>query len=544
MAKRWPWRRKSEGFEWHKYVKTTIAVRREQRRERAEEIKRSAQDGAVRAAEEAVRLGRRGAQAAGDGARRASAASKRGVRVGFAASARGLKHAAMTSARGIRQVAVASVSGSRRFLAASGRGIRHASLVSAHGIGRASAISAAGIRRASVASARGLAGGARYAGAGLGASGRWLGRTGLGSAAWTGGGLAALGRTAAGGLAAASRPILDFLGRPGVSGPLMLAGAVALVSGLARPLLTGGLDREALLIVAIGAICLVAGLTPRLRYGIGPTILAALAAPLRRIPANLGHTLAGGGAIIAALVAAVWLWPASLTPSMPDLPSLPSMSLSSFVPFKASEPPIVGRAFALGGDTLRVGRQTVRLEGIEAPERDQTCMRGDHRRWRCGEAAQAALSRLVSGRQVHCAPVSKDDTGTVRATCTIGKTDVAAALVEGGHVLAESGLMPRYRSEQAKAEQHKAGLWVGGATPERPDAWRTRLWNEARAKAPEGCPIKGKVAGRRGDTVKTYHLPWSPTYMRLRVISARGERWFCSEADARAAGFAPAEIDG
>ena len=169
---------------------------------------------------------------------------------------------------------------------------------------------------------------------------------------------------------------------------------------------------------------------------------------------------------------------------------------------------------------------------------------GDHRRWRCGEAAQAALSRLVSGRQVHCAPAGKDDAGTIRATCTIGKTDVAAALVEGGHVLAESGLMPRYRSEQAKAEQDKAGMWAGGATPERPEAWRKRLWNEARAKAPEGCPIKGKVAGRRGDTVKTYHLPWSPTYMRLRVVSARGERWFCSEADARAAGVAPGRADG
>jgi len=530
MAKLWPWRRKSEGFEWHRYVKTTIAVRREHRRERAEEIKRSAQDGAVRAAEEAARLGRKSAQAAGDGARRASAASKRGVRLGFAASVRGIKRAA-----------VASASGGRRFLVASGRGLRKASVASAHGIRRVSVASVGGIRQASVASAQGIARGSRYAATGLGASGRWLGRRGLGGAAWTGGGLAAFGHMAGSGLAVACRPILDFLGRPGVSGPLMLAGAVALVSGLARPLLTGSLDREGVLIVVIGAVCLAAGLTPRLRYGAAPAILAAITAPLRRIPSRVGHTLAGGSAIVAALVAAVWLWPASLTPSVP---SLPSMSLSSFVPFKASEPPIVGRAFAIGGDTLRVGRQTVRLEGIAAPDRDQTCTRGDNRRWRCGEAAQAALSRIVSGREVRCEPAGKDDGGTVRAACAIATRDVAAALVEGGHVLAESGLLPRYRSEQAKAQQDKAGLWAGGATPERPDEWRTRLWNEARAKAPEGCPIKGKVAGRRGDTVKTYHLPWSPTYIRLRVVSARGERWFCSEADARAAGFAPAEIDG
>jgi endonuclease YncB( thermonuclease family) len=522
MARFWPWRRKSEGFEWHKYVRTTIAIRREQRRERAEEIKRSAQDGAVRAAEGAARLGRKGAQAAGDGARRASAASRRGLQQGLTSSSRGLKRAIASSAVG-----------ARRLMAASGRGIRCASAASAQGIQRASAISAQGLWRGSM-----------YAGAGLRASGRWLGRASVGSAAWTGGNLAALSRFAGGGIGTASRPLLDFLGRPGVSGPLMLAGAVALISGLARPLLVGGPDREAVLIMSIGAICFLAGFTPRLRYGAGPAILAAVMPPLRRIPPRIGHTVAGSGAIVAAVLAAVWLWPASLRPSPPSLPTLPSMTLSSFVPFKAADPPIVGRAWATGGDTIRMGQQTVRLDGIEAPDRDQTCARPDSRRWRCGEAAQAALSRIVAGRQVHCEPVGKSEAGIVRASCTAGGTDIAGALVEGGYVLAETGMMARYRSAQAKAQQTKAGIWSGPGTPERAEEWRTRLWNEARAKAPQGCPIKGKVAGRRGDVVKTYHLPWSPTYMRLRVVSARGERWFCSEAEAQAAGFTPAEING
>jgi endonuclease YncB( thermonuclease family) len=532
MARPWPWRRKSEGFEWHKYVKTTIAVRREHRRERAEEIKRSAQDGAVRAAEGAARLGRKGVEAAGDGARRASAASKRGLRQGLAASGRGLQ-------RGF----AASMEGSRRFLVASGRGIRRASAASAQGIRQASAASARGIGRASSASVQGLRVGGVHAGAGLGAAGRWLGRAGLGSAAWTGANLAGLSRVAGGGLAVVSRPLLDFLGRPGVSGPLMLAGAVALIAGLARAFITGSVDAEALLILTIGAACLIAGLTPRLRYGPGAMILARAAEPFRRIPPRIGHMIAGGGAMAAAVLAVVWLWPASLRPSTPDL-SLPTMSLSSFVPFKASEPSIVGRAFAVAGDTLRVGQRTIRLDGIEAPERDQSCARSDNRSWRCGEAAHTALTRLVAGRQVRCEPVGKDDGGAIRATCTTGTTDLAGALVESGHVLAESGMMARYRSAQSKAQHAKIGLWGGSGSPERPAEWRQRLWNEARAKAPQGCPIKGKVAGRRGDMVKTYHLPWSPTYIRLRIVSARGERWFCSEAEAQAAGFARAEIDG
>ena len=40
---------------------------------------------------------------------------------------------------------------------------------------------------------------------------------------------------------------------------------------------------------------------------------------------------------------------------------------------------------------------TVRLAGIEVPERQQSCGTGS-RRYRCGAAAQAALGKLVNGR--------------------------------------------------------------------------------------------------------------------------------------------------
>ena len=483
MAKRWPWRRRSEGFEWHKYVRTTIALRREHRREKAEEIKRSAAENAVRAAEGAARLGRQGASAAGEGARRMSAATGRGL---------------------------------RNLVQASGRGLRSASAVSAQGLRL----------------------GGMYAGAGLRASSRWLGRVSADGAAWTGGHLMTAGRVTGAGLAEASRPLLDFLGRPGVSGPLMLAGAVALLSGLGRPFLTGGIDREAVLVATIGAVCLLAALAPRVRFGFGEALFARIAAASRLLPPRGRQILAGGGAVLAVVAAGVWLMPRNVS-----LPSLPSMSLSSFVPFKASDPPIAGRASVLAGDMLRVDAITIRLDGIEAPDREQTCVRADNRRWRCGEAAQPALARLIGGRRVRCEPAGKDSTGVTRATCTTGSTDLAAALVKSGHVFAETGMMPRYRAEQTAAREAKVGLWSGSGEPERPSAWRTRLWDEARAKAPQGCPIKGKVAGRRGEA-KTYHLPWSPTYMQLRVVSARGERWFCSEDEARAAGFVASEVDG
>ena len=58
-------------------------------------------------------------------------------------------------------------------------------------------------------------------------------------------------------------------------------------------------------------------------------------------------------------------------------------------------------------------------------------------------------------------------------------------------------------------------------------------WQEAKGRSPEGCPIKGQVTG----SSRFYVLPWSPDYERARVQTARGERWFCSEQEAVAAGF-------
>jgi endonuclease YncB( thermonuclease family) len=516
MANIWPWRRKSEGFEWHKYVRTTIALRREHRREKAEELKRSAADGAARAAEGAARMARQSASAAGEGARRVSVSTGRGLRSFLAAAGTALWRAFIATGHGLRILLAASGTGLRRFLAATGRGVQRGHSASGHG----------------------LRVGGRAAGAGAGVAGRsFVAGTATGLS-WIGANLGVAGRAAGGGIAEVSRPLVDVLGRPGVSGPLMWAGGVALLSGLGRPFLSGGVDREAILAATIGALLLLAGLTPRLQYGAGSAVVDWIAAPFRRLPPRVGQMMAGGGAVAVAIAATVWMLPGKI-----GLPSLPDVSLSSFVPFAASDPPITGRASVVSADTLRIGHVTIRLDGIEAPEAEQTCARSGHRVWRCGEAAQSALSRLISGRKLRCEPSGKDASGTVRAACFSGSSDVAGALVKGGHVFAESGMMARYGSEQSAAREAKAGLWSSASEPERPAAWRSRLWEEARARAPKGCPIKGKVAGR-GEGAKTYHLPWSPIYGRLRVVPARGERWFCSEDEARGAGFAPSAVDG
>jgi hypothetical protein len=91
-----------------------------------------------------------------------------------------------------------------------------------------------------------------------------------------------------------------------------------------------------------------------------------------------------------------------------------------------------------------------------------------------------------------------------------------------------------YVDDEGYARAGKIGVWQGVA--EAPWEFRHKGWQTAEAAAPKGCAIKGNVSSHG----HIYHMPWSPWYDRITVVEARGERWFCSEDEAQAAGWRPA----
>jgi endonuclease YncB( thermonuclease family) len=190
-----------------------------------------------------------------------------------------------------------------------------------------------------------------------------------------------------------------------------------------------------------------------------------------------------------------------------------------------------GRAIAVSGDRLRIDGTVVTLEGIEAPEPSQSCERKSGT-WRCGAAAKDALANLIRGRRITCEIVDEDETGK-RGRCEARGADIARALVRNGNVFSNGGFLSRYASAESKAQSEKIGLWSG--TPERPQDYRDKRWEEAKRSAPEGCPIKGRI--RSG--ARTYVLPWNASYDSVQLRTSRGERWFCSESEAQAAGWIP-----
>ncbi len=50
-----------------------------------------------------------------------------------------------------------------------------------------------------------------------------------------------------------------------------------------------------------------------------------------------------------------------------------------------------------------------------------------------------------------------------------------------------------------------------------------------------GCNIKGNISINSGERI--YHVPGQRYYSETRISPQYGERWFCSEEDARRAGW-------
>jgi hypothetical protein len=50
-----------------------------------------------------------------------------------------------------------------------------------------------------------------------------------------------------------------------------------------------------------------------------------------------------------------------------------------------------------------------------------------------------------------------------------------------------------------------------------------------------GCNIKGNISKNNGQRI--YHVPGQEHYAETQIHTLSGERWFCSEEEARAAGW-------
>ena len=194
---------------------------------------------------------------------------------------------------------------------------------------------------------------------------------------------------------------------------------------------------------------------------------------------------------------------------------------------------VVGVASVIDADTLEIHGQRIRLHGIDAPESNQLCTNGGGKEWRCGQKAALALSDRIGRSPVFCEGLDTDRYGRIVSRCFVAGADINAWLVADGWAVAYRRYSKDYVAQEADAKNAGRGIWSGSFVM--PWDWRRgqRVKQQAQSARSNGeCTIKGNISSN-GDRI--YHVPGGRWYDQTKIDESKGERWFCSEDDAKAA---------
>ena len=122
------------------------------------------------------------------------------------------------------------------------------------------------------------------------------------------------------------------------------------------------------------------------------------------------------------------------------------------------------------GDIVKFGPQLVRLFGIDAPEKGQTC---DDGHWQPGPLAKKALEGFIAGRPVTCKQVDHDARNNRPvAQCFAGEDDLQAMMVAAGWAWSFGQYSQRYAPEEREAVTAKLGVHGHRCIP--PWEWRAQ----------------------------------------------------------------------
>lgn len=243
--------------------------------------------------------------------------------------------------------------------------------------------------------------------------------------------------------------------------------------------------------------------------------------------------------LVAAALAVALVAPASIWGGLSARTPPTTFSLGGATP-QASD--IQGIARIIDGDTIEISGTRIRLEGIDAPEGDQSCAKAGGGTWPCGQDATLELQRLVGRSSVRCTSHGMDKYNRVLGICFVGTLDINAEMVRRGHAWAFVKYSSTYVTEEADARVRKVGIWQAPTVT----AWdhRAGRWAEAQETADRGAPSRDCIIkGNISNTGRIYHMPWSPWYAKVKVELEKGERWFCNESEAVAAGWRPVRVN-
>jgi endonuclease YncB( thermonuclease family) len=192
---------------------------------------------------------------------------------------------------------------------------------------------------------------------------------------------------------------------------------------------------------------------------------------------------------------------------------------------------IAGTIRVVDGDTIDVGQTRIRIHGIDAPERGQPCTTLGGQNWSCGDWVTRQVQDRYAGRQGRCTPLETDRYGRTVARCTVQGQDIGQVLVREGIAFAYRRYSQDYVADEVIAQSADRGIHDFQIQ----SLARYRITKIKGRTAPDpDCRIKGNISGK---SMRIYHMPGQNWYEKTGINAAKGERWFCSEAQACASGW-------
>jgi micrococcal nuclease len=284
--------------------------------------------------------------------------------------------------------------------------------------------------------------------------------------------------------------------------------------------------------------------TVAVAVALAPAPSPTSAAPTRATAAL--SSAAGAASAPAATPTATATPPATRTSPRPT--TLPRTSTATAAPKKAPAAAVAGLVAVTGvvdGDTIKVRlagvTERVRVIGIDTPElASRECY---------AQQAASKMQSLVQSKQVRLvADPTQDDRDRygrlLRHVRLADGRSVAQLLIAGGFGREYTYDRP-YAGRDSHLEAQRAaqaadrGIWSSGCLSAVAPAPVAPAPSASPPAAGSGaCTIKGNISS---EGEKIYHVPGGAFYEQTKISTAKGERWFCSESDAVAAGWRPSQ---
>jgi hypothetical protein len=146
---------------------------------------------------------------------------------------------------------------------------------------------------------------------------------------------------------------------------------------------------------------------------------------------------------------------------------------------------------------------------------------------------------LIGDYEISCVGDDVDVYARLLAVCSLSGVDLNRTMVAEGWATAFRRYSEIYVVEETRARSGRLGLWASNfVAPEdyrqQQDALASSGQPTTRAPVRQARSVAGQclIKGNRGRNGWIYHLPGRPYYAETRA-----EEWFCSEAEAQAAGY-------